>query len=357
MVRGFASDERGVSPVIGTVLILFIILLAMAGILAWGVPAIQGLQDHAEFQSVLTQAHELNADLLKLRDAKAASIAYVSMNQGELRVGSGARWIVTAYLDSNWEGLYYTNWENGAQFLANGVPGASTMTYDLATLSFTAIGSSPETCAAGTCGAVGSAGNVNMTALANPVVRIQFKVGNVLKAESWVFNTGRVTYKLDANSEYNRIHIELGAVFTQQGSAVFVDRKPTVKEPDLTNVPSDKSYLVRAFQVWQTASNVVVGKGRHTVNVQLDDNHGTTRGRPFLQGATAVRLQVDDGGAPGVKGILEEGFCNYFAALPSYAVQGGTTCAGGTVSVLYDPVDPFNYELSQAVVRTNVKAV
>lgn len=343
------------SPVIGTILILFIVIVAMGGILLWGLPAIQGLQDHAEFTSMLTQAHQVNADLLAMRDAGSAKPITLSMNQGSLGVFPGSRWVVTATADAAYSPIYFTKWEDDTGLLVKSMPALATdVTVSKAVGGTFTLLRDVDCNAGGDCETGLAAAQI-----AGNTIRVQFKSGAVLKAEAWIFDAGRITYSMSPGTTENQLHIEMGAIFTQQGDRLYLEAQPRLKEPLFTVTPMDASYLVRAFQLEGDTS--VGGKGRFSVFAQLDNNYGTTRGRPLISPAYTVRLQIDDSGAAATKGPLEEGFCNHFADLEYYTAAAA--CDGGSVNVLYDPPDGAGtnngqliYELNQAVVKATVQA-
>jgi len=324
----------------------------MAGILLWGVPAIQGLQDHAEFQSMITQAHQLNGELLTLRDAGTTRPVTISMNQGTLDVEQGSRWVVTAAADEAYSPVYFTKWEDDSGLAAKSLPVvATTVTVDKA------VGGTFTRLATVTCNAGGDCETgLAASQLEGNTIRVQFKSATLLKLEAWIYDAGRITYTMNSDA---KIHLEMGTVFTEQSGRLFLESKPTVKEPVFDVSPMDASYLVRAFQM--EGDSVVVGKGRHSVYAYLDNNYGTTRGRPYISPAYTVRVQVDDSGAQATLGTLEEGICNYLITLDYYTAAAD--CDAGGVSVLYDPPNAadtnsgkFTYELNQAVVRATVQS-
>jgi hypothetical protein len=271
-LRQFRRDTSAVSPVIGTVLILFIVLLAMAGILAWGVPAIQGLQEHAEFQSMLTQMVQVNNDLLTLRDPQNTRLVTVSMNHGTLRVEDGSRWVVGVGRDET--EFYLSNWERGGgDFDFHWGGAAVRVTADRV------VGSTPQNIAAATqssCSGSCTLAGTGAAAATYPV-RVQAFDGNNLRAEAWVFDMGRVSYRMREDSNLNRVHVEMGAVFTQQGPRIFMEHSAAIKEPVYDITPADTSYLVRVFQL--SGDSAVSGKGRHTILASLAENYGTTKFR------------------------------------------------------------------------------
>lgn len=370
--RRFRRDTRAITPVIGTVLVLFIIILAMGSILLWGVPAIRGLQEHAEFESVLTQMIQLNADIRNLRDPENTRLVTVSMSQGSLKVVEGSRWVLSAATHADYSYINVTGWETGTGTtitLTSAAPNPAIPATARITLDWMQGGQpTNEVTCASSCGnpAVLTLPAVpTQFTIDNKVIRIQITDGGVLKNEIWVFETGRLTYVLNDRSDRNRVHIEMGGVFVQQGPALFLEEAPSVKDPVWDSVPKDTSFFVRLLEL--DGSTTAGGKGRHPVFVNLVDNYGVLRGRPRIDPAVSLRFQVDDGGAVGTKGILEEAFCNYLEGRDStsFFQQGNAgDCAGGDVNVLYDPPNDathnageFVYELNHGVVKTIVEDV
>lgn len=343
------------SPIIGTVLVLFIVLLAMGGILLWGVPAIQGLQDHAEFQSMLTQVHELNAELLALRDAGTARPIAVSMNKGTLSVEPGSRWVVIGAVDTTFSATYLSKWEDDTGLVVHSLPNVATNV-----TVHEAVGGTFSLLRAKDCtGPADCDTGLAADQIEGNTIRVQLKVAALLKAEAWIFDAGRISYEMYSTSTENQIFIEMGAIFSKQQDRLFLESPPRVKEPLFTVDPVDASFLVRAFQIEGDTS--VSGKGHHSVFAYLENNYGTGRGRPHISPALTIRLQIDDSGAQATAGTLEEGFCNHFVDLEYYTAA--TACDSGSVSVLYDPPDgaPTNngqiiYELNQAVVKATAQA-
>lgn len=346
--RRFRLDQRAVSPVIGTVLVLFIVLMAMAGILSWGVPAIQGLQEHAEFQSVLTQMIQTDQELRVLRDPQNTRRTPISMNTGQLNVYEGSRWVVAVHLDPDYTNLNVTGWESdtsSALVLRNFTATSNkNVTVDRVQGGTFTSSATTTTCTQDCAMTLSHRPNDNTT-------RIQVRMASVLKAEVWIFEAGRITYRLSTTDTTNRAHIEMGAVFQQQGTSLFLEETPTIKEPDFTVNPEDASYLFRALQLEGNTS--ASGKGRHQVLGHLVDNYGIARGRPSLENASSVRIQIDDSGAANTEGLLEEGFCNILDK-QTYYTEGDGLCDNGDVNVVYNPGRKFTFELSQSVVNVDV---
>lgn len=336
-------EDGGVTPIIGTVLILFIVILAIGGILLWGVPAIQGIQEHAEFQSVLNQFVEANGDINNLRDPQSTRLDRISVNRGELTVQAGSRWVFIAVTDATYTSFSLANWDDTDPTTV----GLSSLPADAKATLYKVVGgviTQLSTCASG-CTSL----SLGTAKIYENAFRVLAEKNGQTKAEAWIFNVGRISYIQSRASELNRMYIEMGAVVAQQGKALFMEEPPAaIKDPALTATPKDTLYFARAIELNGTSS--VSGKGRFPLLLNLIDNYGTARGRPSLESTVSVRIQIDD------DQFLEEAFCNHLKSRQYYSQAGGN-CASGSVNLLYQPPETFFYELNHAVVSALVKTV
>lgn len=350
----WGDDRDGVSPVVGTILILVIMILATGGVMAWGVPAIQGLQDRAEYQNVLTQFLQMDSDVRNLRDPQNTRIARISMSDGYLSFGPGSRWVVSASRGSAYNGFFLTGWETvnpPTVDLAGGLVGAADqITVDEATGGTLA---NAWSCAAGTC-----TNTVDLMGLqlGSDVVRIQIKTGSV-QWEAWIFNVGRLSYRLTQLNDQNQLHFEMGALFSQHDSYFYVQEAPTIKDPDYEIDTPDTNLFVRVLHL-QGIDQAVAGEGRFPVVYHLVDNYGASRGRTSFNPAQMVRLQIH--------GDLEAAFCNYFDRRPGWQQEDSagaeTACpatgTGGDVNLRFEKgANALTYDLSHSVVRTSVRTI
>ncbi len=374
----FKGDHRGVSPVVGTILILVIMIISIGGIMAWGVPAIAGLQERAEYQSVLTQFLQMQSDVRGLRDPQNTRITQISVNDGKLEFDLGSRWVITGTTDAAYEPMYLTGWEvnapNTLTIAGAALPAATNkITVDLfsggsidsvwsciAAACTTTISLDDDTPADGT-------GDVNF-GLVGTVLRIQIHEAGGAKFEAWIINAGHLEYHLTERNLNNRIHFEMGAVFSQHTDFFYLEQAPTVKNPDYDLLPAeDVSLFVRVLQLTGTMPQGVGGRGQFPIIFHLVDNYGAARGRPSFNPAVSARIQVH--------GELEVPFCNYFEEQEAGGVGwisevGGVATACPTdhndwdtesINLRYekDPtVGPANnliFDLSHSVVTTNIR--
>jgi hypothetical protein len=320
---------------------LAIVMVTMAGILAWGVPAIQGLQEHAEFQSVQTQMLELNQELRNLRDPQNTRVATISIADGTIQTLPGDRWVITAMTDPGMTGLKITGYDDddATSIEVDGVP--VTVPAHVATMhSFPGAKPSQypiaeESCSLGSC----TLSNISID-LTRDVYRIQITESSLVRAEAWIVNAGRFTYTQAGGRNMN--HLEMGASVIEQADRFYMRQGPTVKEPAFDAIVPDTDFFVRLVQL--QGSDAVSGTGSFSILVNLVDNHGETDERPVFDSARLVRFQIH--------GDLEEAFCNAFLSRSTdYTYDGSSTdCAGGDADVLYDPPQAFSFEMSQAVV-------
>jgi hypothetical protein len=363
-------DDRGVSPIIGTVLILVIMIFSIGGILAWGVPAIQGLQDRAEFQHVLTQFLQMDSQVRNLRDPQNTRVINLALSQGQLFFTTGDRFVIFASREAAYDGFYLSGWEGtnpASVTIRDGGGNAALAGHDIAVEVVNGGSISTRyTCTACNPVSMGVAPTVPAN-LGTDVVRITVKLAGNVKAEAWIMNMGRISYHQTDLNELNRLHFEMGAVFSQQNSFFFVEESPTAKDPDYTIVPEDSNLFVRALQLTGTTTTVS-GDGRRPIIFNLVDNYGASRGRPSFDPATSVRVQVH--------GLLEVPFCNYFDQRTDWQHEAAgvvATCptsgTAGDVNVRYKrpqdleavPLLPTTleamvFDLSHAVVTTTVRS-
>lgn len=353
----WGDDRDGVSPVVGTILILVIMILATGGVMAWGVPAIQGLQDRAEYQNVLTQFLQMDSDVRNLRDPQNTRIARISMSDGYLTFGPGSRWVVSASRHADYNAFFLDGWENAdpepssVVLMGGTVDATNQISVDKAsggTLSnaWSCPGTDPCT----------NTVNLGGLVLGDDVIRIQLKEGTV-RWEAWIFDVGRLSYRLTQLNDQNQLHFEMGALFSQHDSYFYVQEAPTIKDPDYLIDTPDTNLFVRVLHL-QGIDQAVAGEGRFPVVYHLVDNYGASRGRTSFNPAQMVRLQIH--------GDLEAAFCNYFDRRPGWEQEDGAgdpiacpaTGTGGDVNLRFEKgANALTYDLSHSVVRTSVRTI
>lgn len=327
-------------------------LVATVGILIWGVPTIQGLQQHAEYRSVLSQFQQLNADIQQLRDPKSSDTDTISMNRGQISLGAGGRWVFVG-ATAGYEDVHLTGWESDTATTVDlvGVPGAAGQATTIARYrGGTTVGGEVA------CGSVTSCAvpGTPVTPISQDAFRIRLKEGANIKADAWIFNVGRLQYVQSEGLDFNRLFVEMGAVVAQQGPALYMEESPLIKDPDFPvpagSRPEDRQYFARVMELQGSSSTG--GKGRFPIYVSLEDNYGVSRGRPLISDAARVHIQIDD------KDFLEEAFCNFALSRTNYELfNPAQECDSGTAHVIYRPPPgkTVDYEVNHAVVITTVR--
>lgn len=367
-IRNLRNAEDGVSPVVGSVLVLVIMMVAIGGIMAWGVPAIQGLQDRAEYQAVLTQFIQMQSDVRGLRDPQNTRISTIAISQGELRFDEGSRWVVTASVAAAYDNLQWSDWsynpvaaDTTIELEGVTLTGANAIVVDrVSGGTFTTVYQCTATC--------GTAVTLGAAELDSSTVRILVKDAGVVVAETWIMHMGHMWYELTDLNENNRLHFEMGAVFSQHVDYYYLEESPTIKDPDFspTDVDDeDRTMFLRLLQLTGVDQGVS-GKGRFPIVYHLVDNYGFSRGRPSFESIHQLRIQID--------GFLEVPFCNYFVLrengwenevlVLSGASEGavaacpdsGTT---GNVNIVYEldaaTRPAMSYDMTHSVVTTSVR--
>jgi flagellin-like protein len=359
--RTFRPDDRGVSPVVGTVLVLVIMIMAIGGIMAWGVPAINGLQERAEYQSVLTQFLQMESDVRGLRDPQNTRISQLSISDGRIVFDAGDRWVVIGMQDpdGDYDPLYLGGWEGSdpetitIQGLAFVPPKIIVDKVQGGT--FETVWSCGPTPACSNMISMGiDPGDPNNLAIGahldTHVVRIQFLEGSGAKAEAWIYNVGHLAYRLTERNEQNRLHFAMGAVFSQHDDFYYLEQAPTVKDPDYEIEPRDTSLFIRMLQLSGTMPQGVGGRGQFPIVYHLVDNYGSARGRPSFDPATAARIQIH--------GPLEVPFCNYFDRRDHWAQEaGGVPAACATDPNDWDGPSNVNLRFTRPTIGGDVQSL
>ena len=94
------QDQDAVSPVVGTLLVLAITVVGMAGIMLWGAPTIEAVQAQNAQVALIGEFEELRASSIELSIPDASRIPTINVPRGELAIEQGTRMMVTAEHDA-----------------------------------------------------------------------------------------------------------------------------------------------------------------------------------------------------------------------------------------------------------------
>lgn len=93
------DDDVGVTAVVGTVLVVAITIIGIAGVLAFGVPAVTRLNDQAALQSMTGQFVDVRAATLSLSLEGSSTVPAVRLSTGSLGLESADRLLVVVKYD------------------------------------------------------------------------------------------------------------------------------------------------------------------------------------------------------------------------------------------------------------------
>lgn len=258
------SSDDGVSPVVGMILVLAISVVGIAGILYWGLPAIDEMKATVEFRSVQSQFLELDGTVKELvagTTERTAKRWLPSLNRGELYVQNATEsWLyatepyhATANHDFEYSGFVdgdhlFTITSNGPAFdwaLVEGyiVTGTSTLT----PINISAAPPSPVQMQATATPVWGSgetkvfgayvkdAGTTIPVPLRNATFKIRIYSGPALLGEAWYVTTGRIDYQLHAGAGDKRVIQNNGAVLAGDSTSMTLLNAPPLPPPSTTN--------------------------------------------------------------------------------------------------------------------------
>lgn len=373
--RAWCRDAAAVSPVVGTVLILAITILGVAGVLFWGAPTIQGIQDRNAQNAMAGEFLELRRDTLDLTIPDASRVPAIALSDGTFSVTDGSRMQVTANHDGG----------NGAcDFHVTGW-----QTPPVGTLQVDASGCRPlaTSCPGGADGClevhkVLGSKTVNQTITVTPTGTDAYDVdvdsgdlttgdwmfritdGNAQQtevyAQAWLLTTQRLSWELQSGVSDLGIHLEGGAVFRSQAGSIFLERGPRVEEA----ASGSDDYVVR-LPMYTGDEGSISGSRSFHLFLRLQGNHV----RIQEEAATLVRYDFD--------GDLAEAWCNVlldrndrFDAGPRYQADPADGCEAAVPSISYvadetaHPVDEdadpddrpaFPFEFIHGRVQTNLQ--
>jgi hypothetical protein len=348
--RRLLRDLGSVSPIVGSVLILAISVLGVAGVLFWGAPTIDRIQSRnaqaameGEFEGLRDASQELSVP-------DHSRFPTVAMPGGTLAVQAGTRFLVAADHDSTNPtcDLHVTDWSDSGTDKGK------------ATVSATGCRTPTTTCtlplgAGSSCLEVFSVGGtttVRQTAtLSGGVVTVtsadlskgdwMFRLtdGNAspaIYAEAWLHSSDQLTWRLASSTGTREVFLDGGAVFSRSDGTVFLEKEAPI---------GDASFGTGYYGLWlrslvATSYGSISDPGSHQVFLSLLGN------AVRVDANTATKLRYD------VSGSLAEAWCNALLARnthltnAAYSNTAGYTCktgdANGLRSVAYACSDATN---------------
>lgn len=257
--------DDAVSPVVGMILVLGISVVGIAGILYWGLPAIDEMKANVEFRTVESQFLDLDGTIKELvagTTERTAKRWLPSLNRGQIHVQNATEtWLYATetYNSSATHDFTYAGFSDGNNaftITSNSdyalswvkvegyvVTGTSTLT----TLNVSTVSSSDDQMQASPASswAIGETKTFYVwvkdtpTHVEQPLRNLTFKfkiyTGPDLVAEAWYVTTGRIEYQLAAGLGEKRIIENNGAVLTGDAESQALVNTPPLPPPSTTN--------------------------------------------------------------------------------------------------------------------------
>ncbi|HUR62061.1 MAG TPA: hypothetical protein VM286_06825 [Candidatus Thermoplasmatota archaeon] len=296
-VLRLSRDTAGVSPVIGTVLVLAISVLGVAGILAWGAPTIDRIQTRnsqvameGEFEGLRDASQELSVP-------DHSRFPTIAMPAGTLAVQKGTRFLVTSDHDPSNPSCDFrvTKWADTASI--NSVATSSSGCRGGSTLEIYSVGGTTTVKQTITSGGDGSqvlAAGTDFTK-GDWMFRLTHAgcPANVC-AEAWLHSSDQLAWSLKASTGSRELFLDGGAVFSRSDGTFFLEKEATI---------GDTSFGGGYYGLWlrsllATSYTSIEGQGSRQVFLSLLGNSVRT------DSSVVTKLRLD------FSGTLAQAWCN-----------------------------------------------
>ncbi len=332
-------------------MILVITVLGMAGVLFWGTPTLQGIQDRGSIIGMEGEFDELRRASLELSVPDASRVPSVVLEDGSLDLEQGSRMMISMSRDASnidcdpeltgWETgpsntitATLTDCRNGGDLLGlcglgcleiHKITGSSTIEQTNMDWSQPVPGVPNYVATWDTTGTEPDFSEDDW------VVRLT-NGGTTVYASAWVIEQKRITWRLSTSVTDVQLHFEGGAIFEVDAGSYFLHRQAPIREDAF----GSEDYVLRLVTLLGSDSGSA-GRGTPEVFLGLVGNHV----RISTSAAYQVRYTI--------AGDIAEAWCQSLllrnAGLTAtattertYTVDGD--CSDATPSVLYEVTDP-----------------
>lgn len=270
--RPLRHGDDAVTPVVGTVLVLAITVLGVAGIMAWGAPTIDRMQAQNSQVAMTSAMEEMRAGVRELSVPDHSRFPTIAVPAGSISLEQGSRFLVTVGHDpdplykacdlviTKWadttdsDSFEYsaTNCRPGAVFQVHRVSGRNTEE-----LAYTETG--PEVTV---LDADFSQGDwLFMLTDGQPLPTIY--------AQGWLLSTDRFAWYLQSTTTQVGAYMDGGAVFSSQDESVFLEKPAALH---------DSAFGSDYYGLWlrtlsASSYSSITGRGSYSAYVSLMGNH------------------------------------------------------------------------------------
>lgn len=373
MRSGLHGDHAGVTPVVGTLLILGITVLGITAVMFWGAPSIQRIQDQNSQTAMLGEFDNLQEITTVLQVPDASRLPRIVQPAGAFGFEPGNRYMITADHDSDAGetacDLRVTGWE---------VDGTDSFTVTASGCKNIKNSASKPTCTqAEITGADDACMDVFRVTGANlaeqtitgyssgtyTVAGADFSTGDWLfrltdgdsttpevYAQAWLLSSDRVAWDLASSVGERGVYLDGGAVFAQQSGTTFLERDPPLHE----GVFATDVYALFLRTLDADQYSEVTGQASFQMFLGLT----TQSARVAEDDVRTVRYDIfGDLAEPWCQSLLLR---NSTLSDSSYELDTGASCADTVPSVKYQRPDamgdplPFTFHFIHGEIRTSL---
>lgn len=331
------ADQRAVTAVMGSIMVLGITVGGIVAALVWGTPLVQRTQDRNQLDAMIAEFEDLRQNSLVLTVPDASRTPNVALSGGTLAIGGGDLIMITINMDATSVDcdFHVTDWADLDHIVTIDSTGCKAPTTgggcDPCLNAYTVAGgatSQMQTALAGATLTITTDGTTPAPLAGSDwVIRIESAAGDRY-AEAWIFRLGQLAWTQQSSESDLAVHLQGGAVFSRQDDAIFLQRNPPIQE----DAYATGDYLLR-LPTLATGNEVsVTGSRSYQVYMGLINNYA----RVATDDAYTLRYDIS--------GDLSEGWCNTLLLRNDllvgdpYSVQ--TACSADVPSVRYRLVDP-----------------
>lgn len=370
----FCRDDA-VTPVIGSILILAITILGIAGILLWGAPTLQSIQDQNAQAGMVGEFQEMRRDSLVLSITDSSRVPRVNLETGTFGLQEGTRIMVSSMHDPGFGdcGFHVTGWQ-AAPVRQFSVDMTDCRTFDTSGCPVAA----GEVClrvfdvSGGNTFEKDITYDTSSTApihtftlddadadLTEGDWRFMISDGSAnTDADAWLLSTQALHWQLDSQREL-AVRLEGGAIFSQQGETVFLQENPPISEEAFGNAGD---FVLRLPTYTTNSQTTLSGRGSPSVFLSLVGQNL----RISTDEAYMVRFDFH--------GTFAEGWCNGLLFRNAQLAEGEYQDEDGATNICTTPdddvwslrytrdagagtaPDPFAFEFIHARITTSLQA-
>jgi len=334
-----AVDERGVSAVLGTILILVITVVGIAGVLYYGAPTIDRIQSR-QAQTAMEGAFETLRDSgQELSVPDHARYPALNVPSGTLSLAAGDRFLIAADHDASTTqcggstcincDFHVSDWNDAGGSVTISAPGCRTpaiacvdpIAAGTACLEIDAVtGNTATRQTVSLAGAVATVASADFSK-GDWLFRLtDAKASPTVYAEAWLHTTDQVTWDLKSSTGRWQEFFDGGAVFSQSGGSYFLEKEAPIGDTTFGN--SYYGFWLRTLVITGGYSSTSAS-GSHSISLALLGV--STR----VDDAATYRLRFD------ISGPLAQPWCTSLVLRnprltgAAYTESTGFTCASG----------------------------